>query len=114
MQPASGSEVNARPRRDYPSGPWRIPRRFKAAKHGVFAVPALSEEATNRAVVLLVYGQLESQIAELSTEGTEEQQVSRLSDIDLELERVRAGLDTVRTRLRTTPKRHQHEDNPLL
>ena len=65
----------------------------------MFALPALSEEATNRAVVLLVYGQLESQIAELSAEGTEVQQVNRLSDINLELERVRASLNAVRTRL---------------
>lgn len=35
---------------------------------GVFALPASEEEATNRTGVLLVYGNLESWIAELSTE----------------------------------------------
>jgi len=33
-----------------------------------FALPALAEEATDRTGVLLVYGNLESWIAELSTE----------------------------------------------
>ncbi len=80
-------------------GGWKQSRRCVLRHTDVFALLVLTEEATNSAFVLLVYGQLEPRIDELSTKSTEEQQVNGLTDINLELELVRAVLDTIHNRL---------------
>ncbi len=66
---------------------------------GAFVVPGSADEAADRAAALLEYGRLKSRIAEVSAVGAGEKQVSRLADINLELRRLRAGLDAVRARL---------------
>lgn len=63
---------------------------LRVARHtGVFTFPSLMDETTDRAIVWPMYGQLESRIAELWTKA---KQASRRADINLEFERVRAGL----------------------
>ena len=66
---------------------------------GVFSIPASTAEAADRASALLDYGWLESRISELSAAGAKEKQATRLAEINLELKRLRADRDSVRTRL---------------
>ena len=73
---------------------------LRAARYtGVFSLPASIGEATDRAVALEEYGRLESRIAKLSAAGAKEKQVSCLTEINLELNRLRTALDTLGTRL---------------
>ena len=73
---------------------------LRAARHtGVFSLPASADEATTRSVALKEYRRLELRIAKLSAAGAKEKQVSRLAEINLELNRLRKALDTVGARL---------------
>ena len=66
---------------------------------GVFAIPTSTAEAADRASALQAYGRLESRICELSAAGSKEKQMTRLAEINLELKRLRADRDSVRSRL---------------
>ena len=66
---------------------------------GVFSIPTSVAEAADRALALLEYGRLESQISELSAAGSQEKQINRLTDINLKLKRLRAERDLARARL---------------
>ena len=66
---------------------------------GVFSIPASATESADRASALQAYGRLESRICELSTAGAKEKQMTRLAEINLELQRLRVDRDAARARL---------------
>ena len=66
---------------------------------GVFSMPMSVAEAEDRALALLEYWRLESQISTLGAAGSQEKQINRLTDINLKLKRLRAELDFARSRL---------------
>ncbi|MDE2845564.1 MAG: DUF4391 domain-containing protein [Gemmatimonadota bacterium] len=73
---------------------------LRAAKvTGFYTIPETRAKVEDRASALQEYGRLESRISELSAAGTREKQIPRLAAINLELKRLRADRDAVRTRL---------------
>ena len=66
---------------------------------GVFAIPASTAEAADRAAALQAHGRLEARISELNTAGAKEKQMTRLAEINLELKRLRVDRDAARARL---------------
>ncbi len=66
---------------------------------GEFKVPTSPKEATNRSAALRDYWQLETRITELHTAAKNEKQIARKVEINLELARLRTGLDSARSKL---------------
>ena len=66
---------------------------------GDFLIPTTAIKAADRAAALEEYALLESKIAKLSTAAEKETQISRKSDMNLELRRLRTDRGAVRTRL---------------
>ena len=70
-----------------------------ASVTGQFLISASAMEAKERVAALEDYLQLESRIAVLRASARKETQIARQVDINLELRRLRANRDAVRTRL---------------
>ena len=73
---------------------------LRAAKvTGEFLIPKSAVEAEDRTLALEEYWRLEREIARLSTAAEKETQISRKSDMNLELKRLRANRDAARAKL---------------